>query len=97
MTVSYFTITGLNHYFGSDFIKPGMKVKLEKDHDNKFDKEAIKVLMKGLGQIGYVANSTYTVLGESMSAGRMYDKIGETAKGRVVYVLPTGVICELKD
>ena len=97
MDVSYFTITGLNHYFGSDFIKTGMKVKLEKDHDNKFDKEAIKVLMKGLGQIGYVANSTYTVLGESMSAGRMYDKIGETAKGRVVYVLPTGVICELKD
>ena len=34
--------------------------------------------MDGLGLIGYVANSPYTVLGESMSAGRLYDKIEET-------------------
>lgn len=27
----------------------------------------------------YVANSSYTVIGESMSAGRLYDKIGDTA------------------
>ena len=26
----YFTIAGCNHYFGSDFMKKGMKVKLEK-------------------------------------------------------------------
>ena len=24
----YFTITGMNHYLGSDFLKKGMKVKL---------------------------------------------------------------------
>lgn len=91
----YFTITGTGYCYGHDFIRHGMKVRLEKEPDNRADKEAIKVTMKGLGKIGYVANSTATVLGESMSAGRLYDKIGDKAYGKVLYVLPQGVICEL--
>ena len=91
----YFTITGTGYCYGQDFIKHGMNVRLEKEPDNRADKEAIKVMMKGIGKIGYVANSPATVLGESMSAGRMYDKIGEKAYGKVLYVLPQGVVCEL--
>ena len=91
----WFTLTGTNHYCGSDFLEKGMKVRLEKEPDNKVDKEAIKVMMKGLGQIGYVANSPYTVVGESWSAGRLYDKIGDTAKGRVFLVTEKGVLCWL--
>ena len=72
-----------------------MKVKLVKEPDNEYDKEAIKVEMPGIGLIGYVANSLYTVVGESYSAGRLYDKIGDTAKGTVLYVLPKGVLCVL--
>lgn len=48
----YFTIAGCSHYFGSDFIEKGMKVKLEKEPDNAYDKEAIQVKVKGLGKIG---------------------------------------------
>ncbi len=92
----YFTITGTQFYFGKDFIEPGMKVKLEKEPDNEYDKEAIKVSMgKGIGKIGYVANSHKTVLGETWSAGRMYDKIGKKAAGTAKVVLPDGVICKL--
>jgi hypothetical protein len=47
----YFTITGMNHYFGSDFMKKGMKVRLIKEPDNEYDKEAIRVELKGLGKI----------------------------------------------
>ena len=72
-----------------------MKVKLVKEPDNEYDKEAIKVEMPGIGHIGYVAISPYTVVGESYSAGRLYDKIGDTAKGTVLYVLPKGVLCVL--
>ena len=91
----YFTITGMNHYFGCDFLKKGMKVKLIKEPDNAYDAEAIKVMMKGVGHCGYVANSTYTVKGESWSAGRLYDHIGKKAKGTVKLVLPDAVICKL--
>ena len=92
---TYFTITGTCFYHGQDFFKEGMKVRLEKEPDNKVDKEAIKVMMKGLGHIGYVANSPYTVVGESWSAGRLYDKIGDTARGRVFLVTEKGVLCRL--
>ena len=89
----YFTLTGTKYYYGKEFLKPGMKLLLEKEPDNEYDKEAIMVKLEGLGKLGYVANSPYTVLGESMSAGRLYDKIGDTAEGTVLYVLPNGVLC----
>ena len=92
-----FTITGMNHYYGSDFLEKGMKVKLIKEPDNEYDKEAIRVELKGLGKIGYVANSTHTVLGESYSAGRMYDLMKKKAKGKVLIVTPRGAICQLKE
>ncbi len=95
MSKLYFTLTGCNHYLGTEFLKEGLKVKLVKEPDNKYDSEAIMVKLSGAGKIGYVANSTYTVMGESMSAGRLYDKIGDKAKAKVVVLLPTGAICKI--
>ena len=91
----YFTLTGTKHYYGKDFLEAGMQVSLEKEPDNECDKEAIKVTLPGLDLIGYVANSPYTVVGESYSAGRLYDKIGDTAEGKILYVMDNGVLCEL--
>ncbi|WP_022761986.1 HIRAN domain-containing protein [Butyrivibrio sp. AD3002] len=93
----YFTITGMNYYYGSDFLKKGMKVKLVKEPDNEYDKEAIRVELKGLGKIGYVANSPHTVIGESKSAGRMYDLMKKKAKAKIVIVTSKGALCELKS
>ena len=95
MAKIYFTLTGTKYYYGKDFLKPGIILQLKKEPDNKYDKEAIVVRMEGLGDIGHVANSTHTVIGESMSAGRIYDKIGDTAKAKVVLVTPHGTICSL--
>ncbi len=97
MKEMYFTIAGCNHYLGTDFMEKGMKVRLEKDPDNEFDSEAIKVTIKGLGQVGFVANSPYTVKGESMSAGRIYDKIGDKAKAKIVFIIPGGAICRITN
>lgn len=51
--------------------------------------------MSGIGKVGYVANSVGKTIGESYSAGRIYDKIDKTAKGRVLYKMPRGILCEL--
>ena len=91
----YFTLTGTKFYFGDEFLKPGMKVRLEKEPENEHDKEAIRVHVDGLGKIGYVANSPYTVIGESMSAGRIYDKIGDKAMGEIMFVTPQGILCRI--
>lgn len=94
MSNIYFTVTGLHHYYGDSFLEK-MIVYLKKEKDNEYDKEAISVNLAGLGKIGYVANSPYIVLGESYSAGRLYDKISEEASGKVKFILDKGVICEL--
>jgi hypothetical protein len=95
MSKIYFTLTGTNHYHGKEFLKKGTQVFLVKEPDNEYDKEAIRVEFPGLGKIGYVANSPYTVIGESISAGRMYEKMGKKATGKVKIVTPNGVVCKL--
>ena len=91
----WFTITGTDYRYGKDFLEPGMEVRLIKEPDNEVDREAIRVELEGIGIIGYVANSVYTVLGESYSAGRLYDKIPEKIAGIVRYNLDRGVICDV--
>lgn len=95
MAEIYFTVTGTHYRHGLDFVEPGMEVTLVKEPDNECDTEAIKVTLPGIGQIGYVANSPHTVLGESYSAGRLYDKISDTAVGTVLYVLSKGLLCKI--
>ena len=91
----FFTLTGTKHCYGSDYLKAGMKLQLKKEPDNEYDKEAIMVMVEGLGKVGYVANSPYTVIGESMSAGRVYDKIGDTAVGEIMFVTTKGILCRV--
>ena len=95
MAKVFITLTGTKYYHGNEFLKPGMKVKLIKEPDNQYDKEAIKVSMKGVGDIGHVSNSPYTVIGESISAGRLYDRIGDKATAKVVLVTEHGTICKV--
>lgn len=93
----YFTLTGCDYYMGTDLLEKNMVVTLEKDPKNEYDFEAIKVKLPGIGQIGNVANSHRTVVGETMSAGRLYDKIGDEATAKVRYLIPGGAICEVVD
>jgi hypothetical protein len=92
----YFTITGMQFRYGSDFLERGDIVSLVKEPDNKYDKEAIRVEMDGLDLIGYVANSIHTVIGESYSAGRIYDRIKENSTGKVIYIFDDSALCELQ-
>lgn len=93
----YFTITGNWYYYGPNVLHKKDKVRLVKEPDNKHDSEAIRVEVKGLGKVGYVANSPHTVLGESFSAGRLYDRMEKKAKGTVVAVTDRGVLCRLNE
>ena len=97
MSRIYFTITGTSQHYGQEFFEPKMSVRLVKEPRNEVDKEAIKVELEGLGHVGYVANSPYTVAGESYSTGRLYDKIGDTAEGTVLYVLTRSILCYINE
>ena len=73
----YITIQSFNNMHGSKPLKLNGLIKLVKEPDNKYDAEAIACEMRYFGKIGYVANSTNTVVIGSMSAGRLYDKIND--------------------
>ena len=50
MAKVFITLTGTKHYFGNDFLEKGTKIRLEKEPDNLYDKEAIQVKVKGQGE-----------------------------------------------
>ncbi len=91
----FVTITGMNQYCGNNGFRTGDELRIVKDHENDFDDEAIKVEAVGLGTVGYVANSVRTVYKGTASAGRIYDKIDETATIRVMFVTHSSIIAEL--
>ena len=95
----FITITGMNYNYGNDFVENQMlgklKIQLEKEPDNKYDPEAIMAKLDGFGKIGYVSNSSRTKTMASYSAGRLYDKIGDTATATIKYKANGGLVCSV--
>ncbi len=92
----YITITGLKYYLGSGVFKIGTKYRLIKDIDNDYDDEAIKVVLGNNLIIGYVANSSYTVIRGTLSAGRLYDKFDSQLDAKVMFVDNNSVIAKVR-
>ena len=93
MGKNYFiTITGINHYFDQKPFEIGRVVKIVKEPENPHDSEAIRVELPFIGKIGYIANSANTVYRGTISAGRLYDEIGEYAYAHVLFVTHSSVI-----
>lgn len=98
MDNTYFvTITGLNHYYGKKPFEIGRIIRLIKEPDNEYDKEAIAAILPFIDKIGYVANSTNTVYDGTISAGRLYDKIEDYAYGKVMFVTHSSAIVLVLD
>ena len=89
------TIVGLKNYEGSKVFKIGSIVKLVKEPDNDYDLEAIACEIRYIGKTGYIANSTKTVIKGTMSAGRIYDKIGDMSFCEVKFVSNDSVIAKV--
>lgn len=88
----FITITGISHYFGKKPFEIGRTVKLIKEPDNPYDNEAIGVYLPFIDKIGNVANSVNTVYGGTQSAGRIWDKISDSAFAQVMFVTHSSVI-----
>lgn len=91
----YTTIVGLKNYEGNKVFKIGSIVRLVKEPDNDYDLEAIACENKYIGKTGYIANSTSTVTKGTMSAGRIYDKIGDVSYCEVKFVSRDSVIAKV--
>lgn len=92
---TFITITGLNHYLGTNPFRVGRLVKLIKEEDNPHDSDAIRIVMPYLDTVGYVANSVYTVYQGTLSASRIYERTEETAYAQVMFITRSSVIARL--
>lgn len=97
MKERYVTITGTSHYYGMRPFSIGKRIKCVKEPSNPYDDEAIKVVMKEIGTVGYIANSTYTAATGTMSAGRIYDKVMKKFWVEVMFITSSKVICRVVE
>lgn len=97
MKERYVTITGTSHYYGMRPFSIGKKIKCVKEPSNLYDDEAIKVVMKEIGTVGYIANSAYTAAMGTMSAGRIYDKVMKKFWVEVMFITSSKVICRVVE
>lgn len=97
MKEQYITIVGLNHYYGITPFKVGKKIKCVKESGNPYDSEAIRAIIKGLGTVGYVANSPYTVVTGTKSAGGISHKVQKKFKVEVMFITNSQVICKVVE
>jgi hypothetical protein len=81
-----FTITGRNFYKTDVKLAPGMSLRLVKEPDNEFDRDAIAVYVED-EKIGYVANSDNTKFELTSSASELQDKIENVAQGSYLLYL----------
>lgn len=93
----YVTVTGCWNYYGKKPFAIGRLIRCRKEPDNEYDTEAIRCSLPVLGAVGYVANSIKTVAGGTMSAGRLYDRVGERFYVRVMFTTQTKVICRVEQ
>lgn len=94
-TPIHIAVTGVKHFFGTEFMKVGLILHFVKEPDNPHDQEAIKAIIPPVGQVGYVANSPHTVPKGCRSAGRIYDLFEEQISGIVRFILKDMLIVEL--
>lgn len=80
-----FTITGRNHY-NNICLEAGAPLRLVKEPDNQYDKDAIAVYFNN-EKAGYVANNPYTKYELTSSASELQDKIQFTTKGQYLVCL----------
>lgn len=88
----FVTITGINHYYGKKPFEINRIVKLVKEPENPYNGEAIGVYLPFIDKIGSVANSANTVYGGTYSAGRIWEKIEDSAFAQVLFITHTSVI-----
>jgi len=88
------TIVGMTYKFGSSVIEIGDVVDLKADPNNEHDREAIAVYYQGK-HIGFVANSTRTVIRGCNSAGNLINYTHNDLSAEVILKMADIAIAEL--
>ena len=92
-------ISHIDQYGMIEQLRPGNELLLKKDHNSRYDDEAILAVTDHGTKCGYVANSTATVCRGTHSAGYIYRMFQEETPAviRFISVENGFVIAELTE
>lgn len=85
----------MQYHFGIDAFKVRQKVYLEKDIENEYDGEAIRVMSESGNKLGHVANSVRTVAKGTHSAGWIGHMLKERMGAKILFITGHSVIAEI--
>ncbi|MBQ2690990.1 MAG: hypothetical protein IJF53_02410 [Clostridia bacterium] len=94
---TFVTVCGFGNYRGPEPFSIGSRFMCRKDPNNPHDDEAIVVVDDNGSVIGYLANSAGTRAGGTMSASRLYDRVGKVFLIEVWFTTRTKIICKVID
>ena len=97
MNETYVTITGFWHYYGVNPFRIGQVLKCVKEPSNPYDEDAIKVVMKEIGTVGYIANSLEFKATGTASASKIHDKVKKKFWIEVMFITSSKVICRVVE
>ena len=81
-----FTISGMKFYHNGIHIVEGMALRLVREPDNEFDRNAIAVYLED-DKIGYVANNDHTKFEMTSSASQLCDEVRDVAQAEYLIYL----------
>lgn len=93
----FVTITGFRNYYDKIPFSIGARFLCAKEPGNAYDTEAIRVLAPNGHTVGYVANSVHTKANGTMSAARVYDRVGDLFWVEVCFSTQSKIICQITD
>ena len=91
----FVTVTGFKHYNDRAPFPIGEILLCCKEPNNPYDTEAIMVLSYGGYKVGYIANGAGTKANGTMSAARLYDRVGDNFLIEVCFSTNTKIICQV--
>lgn len=90
---TFVTVTGFKNYRDREPFPIGATLLCCKEPENAYDTEAIKVLAEGGSKVGYIANGSNTKANGTMSAARIYDRVGKYFSVEVCFTTQSKIIC----
>ena len=92
---TFVTVCGFSAYRGIEPFHIGARFMCQKEPNNTHDDEAIRVMDDSGMTIGYLANGGSTRANGTLSASRVYDRVGNLFVIEVWFTTRTKVICKV--
>lgn len=93
----FITVCGFSKYQDLGPFNIGSRFICIKEPQNSFDDDAVRVTDDFGNTLGYIANSAQNKANGTLSASRIYDKVGGRFLVEVCFTTRTKVICLVVD